>query len=590
MNSLLETSRFLMQATLGYNQAQLQQISSDGITTWLANQLASAPLSNDHYQSIANNIWQNFRSQCLAKAGGDETKLNGDNNNPCLPYKWYFRMAWWQRCIENNESDMLRRRVAQALSEILVISDNSSLELDAVGMASYYDLLYKHAFGSYKDLLFDVSMHPCMGVYLTHMNNRKASGNIHPDENYAREILQLFTIGLFELNPDGSRKQSSGADIPSYNNDDIKELARVFTGLKADSYEYEWATPFWNKAALNGTDVSFTDSVSKSYKTVPYVNMTQEMKVDENFHDRDPKSLLKGQLQLPANVNGKLEIRNAVNKLVEHPNTRVFVAKKLIQQLVSSNPSPAYILHVANAFGSDGNLKDTVEAVLTYPLNNPVASQRFPAAYSQAGKDVQSQKLKSPSLRLSQLLLAFSADNASKKYWMTAEDTMFSLRHNPMSSPTVFNFYKSDYVPHGALEQLDLVAPEFELHDSATSIAYVNVLYDWLFGETLASVSSEVSRTANVFNIPELDEVKLFDKTDNRLSLDLAAYITRANSPANHDALIEELGVLLTAKENLAVKAHILNAIRDYSSNGEWVMQTIIFMIAASPEFTLMEA
>lgn len=590
MNSLLETSRFLMQATLGYNQALLQQVSTGGIGVWLNDQLNAAPVANDHYQSLTNSIWQDFRAQCLAKAGGDEGKINGDNNNPCLPYKWYFRMAWWQRCIEDDASDRLRRRVAQALSEILVISDNSSLELDAVGMASYYDLLYKHAFGSYKDLLYDVSMHPCMGVYLTHMNNRKSSGKIHPDENYAREIMQLFTIGLFELNPDGSRRKVAGKDVPTYDNADIKELAKVFTGLKADSYEYEWATPFWNKAALNGSDVSFTDSVSKTYKTVPFVNMIKPMKVDEAFHDRGAKNLLNGYLQLPANTSGASEIQNAVNKLVEHPNTRVFVAKKLIQQLVTSNPSAAYIQNVADAFGRDGNLKDTVEAVLTYPLSNAVASQTFPSAYDQSGKTVQAQKLKPSSLRLSQILLAFSADNTSKKYWMTAEDTLFSLRHNPMSSPTVFNFYKPDYVPHGALEQMGLVAPEFELHDSATSIAYVNVLYNWLFGETLASVSTEVSRAANIFNIPELDEVELFDKLDNRLRLDLGAYVTRANVPANHDGLIEELGILLTAKENLPVKPHIINTIRDYRTNGEWVMQTIIFMIAASPEFTLMEA
>ncbi|WP_299977400.1 DUF1800 family protein [uncultured Pseudoteredinibacter sp.] len=590
MNSLLETSRFLMQATLGYDQALLQQVSTDGISNWLGTQLNAPALANDHYQSSTNSIWQDFRSQCLAKAANDESKLNGDNNNPCLPYKWYFRMAWWQRCIENNNSDILRRRVAQALSEILVLSDNSALELDAVGLGSYYDLLYKHAFGNYKELLFDVSMHPCMGVYLTHMNNRKKEANIHPDENYAREILQLFTIGLFELNPDGSRKQLAGKDIPTYDNDDIKELARVFTGIKAANYEYEWTTPFWDKAALNGTSVSFVDSVSKSYKTVPYVNMVDPMEVDEAFHDRGAKSLLDGYLQLPANVNGAVEIRSAVDKLVEHPNTRVFVAKKLIQQLVTSNPSGAYIQHVANAFGSDGDLKATVEAVLTYPLTNTVAAQRFPSAYSQGAKEVQAQKLKSPSLRLSQILLAFSADNTSKKYWMTAEDTLFSLRHNPLSSPTVFNFYKPDYVPHGALEQLDLVAPEFELHDSATSIAYVNVLYDWLFAGALASVSTEVSRENNIFNIPELDEVKLFDKLDNRLNLNLSAYAARANSPANHDALIEEVGILLTAKSNLPVKPHILNAISTYQTNGEWVMQTIVFMIAASPEFTVMEA
>ena len=181
-HTLQQVSRFLMQATLGADQKLIDSVSQQGIEKWLANEFKSTPSLGHSYESATREIWHYFRSK-LVNAHGQRA-IDGDGNNPALPYKWYFHMAWWQKALENNEN-LLRHRVAQALSEILVISDNSVLELDAIGMASYYDLLYKHAFGNYADLLYDVSMHPCMGVYLSHMNNRKAdpAQHIHPDEN-----------------------------------------------------------------------------------------------------------------------------------------------------------------------------------------------------------------------------------------------------------------------------------------------------------------------------------------------------------------------------------------------------------------------
>ena len=198
-NSKQQVSRFLMQATLGANQALVDKVSRQGIESWLQQELTH-PLQEDNiFESATAGIWKYFRNKLVDAHG--ERAIDGDGNNPALPYKWYFHMAWWQKSLES-QSQLLRHRIALALSEILVISDNSSLELDAIGMASYYDLLFKHAFGNYADLLYDVSMHPCMGVYLSHMNNQKADPDkhIHPDENYAREIMQLFSIGLYEVN------------------------------------------------------------------------------------------------------------------------------------------------------------------------------------------------------------------------------------------------------------------------------------------------------------------------------------------------------------------------------------------------------
>jgi len=589
MDAMTKTRRFLSQATLGANQTTAERIAGIGLENWLASELDSQPTRSDTYASRTREIWQYFRSALVAKHG--ERAINGDGNNPALPYKWYFHMAWWHQTLSSNEH-LLRQRVAQALSEILVISDNSVLELDSIGMASYYDLLYNHAFGSYTDLLYDVSMHPCMGVYLSHMNNQKANPalNIHPDENYAREIMQLFSIGLYELNIDGSRrKDSQNRDIPTYDNSDIKQMARVFTGLRAHSYQYEWNNSFWEQG-YNGYGVDFEDGIDKTYKTVPFVDMTRPMQVDENYHDRNAKRLLNGHIDLAGGQNGADEIRTTVNRLVAHPATAPFIARKLINQLVTSNPSPAYIQAVAEKFGQTGNLKATVKEILSWPLRNTVAAKQFSSARTEDGKQVQSQKLKSPLLRVTQLLRTFSATNDSGKLWLIGDDIQEMLKQHILSSPTVFNFYKPDFTPHGLIEKEGMVAPEFELHTSATSIAWVNMMYYWFFGDYYPAVSTQISKAPGVFNVTELDPDVLKDSSADKLKLDFNQQIERARDPANHDQLIDEMSLLLIGKTNLSIKSRIKQSFSTYNTNPEWVVQTIAFMLTISPEFTVQEA
>lgn len=584
-----QVSRFLMQATLGANQDLINKVSELGIENWLNSEL-NTPVSDKHvFESTTKRIWAHFRSRLLEAHG--QNAIDGDGNNPALPYKWYFHMTWWQKALES-QTHQLRHRVALALSEILVISDNSSLELDAVGMASYYDLLYKHAFGNYADLLYDVSMHPCMGVYLSHMNNRKADieKHIHPDENYAREIMQLFSIGLYELAPNGRRKlDSKGRAIPTYKNSDIKELARVFTGLKADSYQFEWENSFWD-AEYNGYEVGFEDGIDKRYKTVPFINMTRPMTIDENYHDRRKKSLLKGHIKLDSHTSGEQEIRTVTKKLAEHPSTAPFIATKLINQLVTSNPSEEYVESVAKKFGSQGNLKAAIEEILTFPLKHPVGKKRFLSARVENDQLIQSQKLKSPVLRATQLLRAFNVNNESGKLWVTGDDIQDRLGQHPLSSPTVFNFYKPSFAPHGEIENSQLVAPEFELHNSATSIAYVNFMYYWLFGGYLPAVSTEINSQPDIHNVAELDSFTLQNNSKNRLKLNLAPYIKKAENSAKHEELVDELSLLLTGKVNLKIKADIIASFHSYKNQAEWVVQTIIFSIVISPEYTVLEA
>lgn len=577
MNSLQQTSRFLMQSTLGADWNKVFEVSERGIEQWIQDELNTPLYTENTYEQSTRRIWHHFRTRLRRWYG--EASIDGDGNNPALPYKWYFHMAWWQQTLGSQEH-LLRQRVAQALSELLVISDNSVLELDSIGMGSYYDLLYKHAFGSYTDLLYDVSMHPCMGVYLSHMNNQKADPEqrIHPDENYAREIMQLFSIGLFEMNQDGSYKtDASGARIPTYDNRDIKELARVFTGLKAASYQYEWNTSFWDPS-YNGYPVEFEDGVDKKYKTVPFVNMVKPMEVDENYHDRGAKQLLKGYVSLEGGQSGQAEIYTLVQQLVAHPNTAPFVAKHLITQLVTSNPSAHYVKTVAQKFGTQGDLGAVVKEILTYPLRYPVSDS-----------GLNSQKLKSPLLRTTQLLRAFKVYNQSGRYWLLGDDIQESLQQHPLSAPTVFNFYKPDFTPHGALEKAKLLAPEFELHTSATSIAYVNTMYNWFFGEYYPMVSTQASAEEGLINVAEMNPDTLYKRKKDRLKPDFSYEMTLARDLSRHDELIDQMSLLLTGKINLPIKAQIKAAFKDYRTNPLWVIQTIAFMLAISPEFTVQE-
>ncbi|MGB1010960.1 MAG: DUF1800 domain-containing protein [Thiolinea sp.] len=566
-------TQFLMTATLGADQDTMNQVKQWGIEPWLEQQLSHTYRETDSFLSKTREIWQYFRRKLLTQVAGDSSYLDGNGNPAALPYWFYWRMAWWHKTLTADPESLLRHRIAQALSEILVISDQSNLQLDAEGMASFYDLLYQHAFGHYDDLLTAVSLHPCMGTYLSHMNNQKADPgrNIHPDENYAREIMQLFTIGLFELNTDGSRIQDSrGNDIPTYNNNDIRQLARVFTGLQASRYLYEWPSFDAEFQPWNGYPVAFDDGVPKTFKSVPYVDMISPMATDDRYHDQGNKTLLHGRITLPANQTAQQDIQEAVKALVAHPNTAPFIVKKLIQQLVTSNPSPAYIRDVVAVFGVRGNLKAVVRAILTHP---------------EAGSG---QKLKPPLLRATQILRSFNATNRSGKLWVLGEEFKYLTGHHVLSSPTVFNFYLPDYVPHGPLDEQEQLAPEFQLHTANQAVNYTNLMYYWFFGGHYPSVSTVTH--AQDYTLPEIESSRL-TKAADKITLNLQ---TEEQMAANgrYDELIDRISLMLTGSTQLSGRQDIKDAFLPFTNvprNGpKWVVQTILFMISISPEFTVL--
>jgi uncharacterized protein (DUF1800 family) len=316
---LMEASRFLSQATLGADLATIQEVAHTGIEKWIEEQMQ---LPRSQIKETLDAVFAEALEWYLLN-GGDPEEI------ATRPYWTHFNYSWWENHM--NSPDLLRQRIALALSEIFVVSFQSELSDQGYGLADYYDLLLQNAFGNFEELLYDVTVHPCMGYYLSHLNNPReiVEENIHPDENYAREIMQLFTIGLYELNPDGSRKTDSlGNWIPTYTQNDIKELAKVFTGLGVGGVvENPWVeNPYF------GLNIYIAD-------------MTQSMIMWEQWHQPGSKTIIGG-YEIPAGQSGMQDIRNAIHHLFMHPNVGPFIGKHLIQRLITSNPSTEYISRI----------------------------------------------------------------------------------------------------------------------------------------------------------------------------------------------------------------------------------------------------
>jgi uncharacterized protein (DUF1800 family) len=361
---------------------------------------------------------------------------------------------WWMHTVGPNATDPLRQRVAFALSQIFVISDaHDILYREPIGMTNYYDMLVKGAFGNMRDLLLNVTMHPCMGTYLSHLKNRRmdAESGSFPDENYAREIMQLFSIGLWMLNEDGTLKlDSQGRPIPTYDNQTISNMARVFTGL------------------------SFGGPQSHKGFLWPTENWVHPMRMWDEYHDLEPKTLLNG-VVLPARTAsspdtgaaGMADVRAAVDCLFNHPNTAPFLSRQLIQRLVTSNPSPQYVGRVAAKFINNGSgVRGDMKAIIKAILLDPEA--RSP---SMLGSETFG-KLREPYLRTIALAKAFNARSNSGIYDVgNLSDVLYQ---QPLASPSVFNFFRPNFSPAGPINDAGLVAPEFQVVNALTSFATPN--------------------------------------------------------------------------------------------------------------------
>ncbi|WP_051686098.1 DUF1800 domain-containing protein [Rheinheimera texasensis] len=357
--------------------------------------------------------------------------------------------TWWR--IALTAPDQLRQRVAFALSEILVVSDQGNgLNNRVIALANYYDLLLAHSFGNYRELLQQVTLSPVMGVYLSHLGNQKAdvANNIRPDENYARELMQLFTIGLYQLNPDGSKKLDAADNpIPTYDQQAIEGFARVFTG--------------WTSA---GTTNFLKPKADYLRPMIPFAA----------YHEPGEKRLLNG-VVLPAGQTPQQDLQQALDLLFAEPSLPPFISQQLIQKLVTSNPSPAYVGRVTQVFIDNGQgVRGDLAAVVKAILLDEEARSGFAGVARPFGKIREPLLKTAHSWRVTQ-----SASPSGHIYLRTLADS-----HNqaPLQSPSVFNFYRPDFSPSASLQQAGLVAPELQMLTASNALNMQNHLYSQTVG------------------------------------------------------------------------------------------------------------
>jgi uncharacterized protein (DUF1800 family) len=360
---------------------------------------------------------------------------------------------WFRNSIRG--PDQLRQRVAFALSEIMVVSQQSALQNMPYALADYYDMLARNAFGDFRQLMQDVTLHPAMGVYLNMLGNQKpdAANNIRPDENYARELLQLFTVGLVELNADGTvRKGTDGVPLPTYDQSVIEGFANVFTG--------------WNYAG--------SATFAQARRTL--ANQIVPMQAYPEQHSPLAKKLLQypgaTKPNLPAGQSPQQDLADALDNIFNHPNVGPFISKQLIQKLVTSNPSPEYVARVTAKFNNDGtgkrgNLAAVVKAIL-------LDAEARPASVSAA-----TGKVKEPLLRLTQLWRAYGAQAANGQYRIGNINAVFG--QGPLQSPSVFNFFSPFYAPPGEISDQGLVAPELQIATEYLNTTVTNTFYNVIF-------------------------------------------------------------------------------------------------------------
>lgn len=440
-------ARFLTQATFGPRLEDIAEARAMGIDAWITAQMAK-PISNHRELTMAE-----FASN---PAGGRNM-----NRRPGTVHR---DSAWWRISIDGE--DQLRQRVAFALSQILVVSvEVAQLNNWQEGVAHYYDQLAQGSFGNYRDLLETVTRSPIMGIYLSHMRNAKADPDTGavPDENYAREVMQLFSIGLNQLQPDGTLQLNpSGLPIATYDNDTIQEMAKIFTG--------------WAFASDNTTNPNLFRRNRANY--------IEGMSLFPAFHEPGPKTIISG-IEVAAGQGGDADLRITLDALFEHPNTGPFIARRLIQRLVTSNPTPDYVYRVAQKFADNGSgVRGDLEAVVRAILTDYEARSSEVAAVPGFGK------LQEPLLRMTNLFRIAPASSNDGRIDIRNLDRDFGQQ--PLGSPSVFNFFEPDFVRPGSLAAAGLFAPEFQVLTDTTAITGTNVIYAHLFGAP-AGVRADVA-------------------------------------------------------------------------------------------------
>jgi uncharacterized protein (DUF1800 family) len=436
-----DARRFLTQATFGPTDADVALLTTQGFEPWIQQQIATQPAAT-HVALFDQRLATIRAASSTANASWQE--LNH---------------GFWHRALSG--PDQLRQRVAFALSQIFVVSSMADcVGGNPRGAAHYLDTLAQHAFGDFRTLLEAVSRHPIMGCYLSHLRNQRENamtGRV-PDENYAREVMQLFSIGLYQLRPDGTViRDAEGNPIESYTADDVSGPAKVFTGFSYDCPDRPADSCFYSGVANNAR---YDDLWGRPMFGYP------------QFHSRSEKRFLGLLIPAAEYADPDTDLQKALDLLaLTHPNVGPFIGTQLIQRLVTSNPSPAYVGRVTAAFEQSGrNLGAMVKAILTDPEARDIAA---------AMKSTTFGKVREPVLRLSAFLRAVGTVSDSGQYVIDSTDDVSQLSQSVLRASSVFNFYRPGYVyPGGASGALGLVAPELQIANESSAAGYVNFMRD----------------------------------------------------------------------------------------------------------------
>jgi uncharacterized protein (DUF1800 family) len=441
--SAAEARRFLSFATYGADDAQLQLLLHIGYSAWIDQQFA-LPATSHRLR------WEAIDAAVRLADPTDDAGTNGVLD------------AYWEQALTG--PDQLRLRVAYALSQIFVISAvDAEVTSQPRAMAAWLDMLGNEGLGNYRQLIEQVARHPLMGRYLTHLGNQKAdpvTGRV-PDENFGREVMQLFSIGVVQLNADGSPVLAAGQPVETYTPADVTQISRVFTG-------WSLACPAFPSTAcfLNGQSGSGASDPDREWKP---------MQGYPQFHSPEAKSFLGVSIpaQNPAAPAASLSV--AMDTLAAHPNVGPFIGRQLIQRLVMSHPSPGYVAAISalwadNGAGVRGDLKAIVKAILLHP------EARSSRPTLQAGK------LREPVLRLAAFLRAFPHQSKSGRWQIGDTDLPGDqLGQTVLRAPSVFNFYRPGYVAPGTQSAAaGMVAPELQLMNESTVAGYINYMADGL--------------------------------------------------------------------------------------------------------------
>lgn len=543
--STAEAARFLTQATFGPTSADIQRLMTLGYSAWLDEQFKSPPKRHLDY-------WNAAHAQLQASSPAQSAQMS------------QVLESFYQQALTSK--DQLRQRVAFALSQIFVVSAaDSRLNDNPQSMADYLDTLGRHAFGNYRQLLEAVARHPAMGMYLSHIANQKEdpqTGRV-PDENFARELMQLFSIGLHELNTDGSIKRDGlGQPIETYQAHDIAGMAKVFSG-------WSWAGPDTTKHRFFGWS-GYRDAARLYTLMQPY----------PQFHSTSEKLFLGQQVTAQSSNagDGHASLKLALDTLAAHPNVGPFIGHQLIQRLVSSNPSPAYIERVAQAFNDNGaGIRGDMQAVIRAILLDPEARDPVIASAPTFGK------LREPVLRLTALLRAFGARSDSGHFLIGKTDNPSTqLGQSPLFSPSVFNFYRPGYVPPNTqLSGAGLVAPEMQITHESSVVGYAEYMR--------AGVQRGFGQNGRDWKAPRPD-LQIDYRSELALAHDAEALVDHVWTKLTH----RPIDAALKHEMVLAVNSLTIPALKPDSSNASTVEQqklnrvrTALLLALVAPEFLI---